>query len=204
MNEAVKPPPVPGRYYETEMAQDAVEHAQFIELMRGENIRSYLEIGARYGGSVWRVATELLTGLDIQRPRVVAVDLAAGFGGRVDGPENLDACMAELRARGYDAAAIYGNSMDPEVVTRVRKMGKFDLVFIDGDHKLPAVKADWINYGSLGRIVAFHDISWFRKPKFKGTRIEVPLFWSELKKNYRHKEFRQSDKDNGIGVLWRE
>lgn len=51
----------------------------------------------------------------------------------------------------------------------------FDLVFIDADHAYPAVKADWVAYEHIGRIVAFHDIAPGRKCCPGTIR-----FWQEL------------------------
>ena len=94
------------------------------------------------------------------------------------------------------------------MIDQVTKLGPFDAVFIDANHNLPYVKADWDNYGPMARLVAFHDIAWKRGPdhvyKTK-NRIEVPQFWSELKFNYSYEEFISGPdaKDNGIGVVWR-
>jgi hypothetical protein len=91
------------------------------------------------------------------------------------------------------------------VIEKVRALGPFDAVMLDADHRLPGVTADWINYGPMGRMVAFHDIAWRRAPEWVGTRIDVPQFWDSIKGHYRHEEFRfcPTGKNNGIGVLWR-
>ena len=42
--------------YKLPPLQDAREHEAFIKLLIEENVRSYLEIGAMYGASLWKVA----------------------------------------------------------------------------------------------------------------------------------------------------
>ena len=186
--------------YETDAAQDATELALLIDLFRHERVRSYLEIGSRYGGSLWKIARSMPAG-----SRVVAVDMPGGFGGRPDGREVLDACITELKRLGYDAFVVWGNSTDREVIDQVKALAPFDAVFLDGDHKLDVVTADWTNYGAMARIVAFHDIAWRRPERWAGKQIEVPKLWNELKMHHKCEEYRvhPSGKDNGIGVLWR-
>lgn len=179
------------------IGQNEQEFAWFIELLRAEKVRSYLEIGSRYGGSFWRVATALPNGA-----RMIAVDFPNSMGGRNDSKESLSACVAELRACGYDAGAIFGDSTDPTVVELVRAHAPFDACFIDANHGLEYVTADWKNYGPMARIVAFHDIKWRRKDEWCGKRIEVPIFWAEIKQQYPHAEMGLERKNNGIGVLW--
>ena len=41
--------------YKTAALQNADEIAQFIDLLKRENVKSYLEIGSKHGGSLWRV-----------------------------------------------------------------------------------------------------------------------------------------------------
>ena len=187
--------------YETDAAQDATELALLIDLFRHEQVRSYLEIGSRYGGSLWKIARSMPTG-----SRIVAVDMPAGFGGRPDGKEVLDACIKELVRLGYDASVVWGNSTHRDVIAQVAPLAPFDAAFLDGDHTLDAVTADWNNYGGMAQIVAFHDIAWQRPKGWGGKVIAVPQLWESLKSSYRHQEFRThpSGKDNGIGVLWRE
>jgi len=189
--------------YEVDMAQDENEMRQFIELLQREQITSYIEIGARYGASLWRIANSMPKGATI-----VAVDLPTGWGGRSDGQAVLEACFAELRARGYKAHMILGNSLLSETVEKARQFAPYDCVFIDGHHSLAAVTADWMNYGPMGRIVAFHDIAWQRKLNWHPTRmrLEVPILWNRIKERFRHQEIKchPTGQDNGVGILWRD
>lgn len=186
--------------YETSIAQVEQEISLLAGLMRNEGIKSYLEIGSKYGGSLWRVARELQPGA-----RIVSVDLPNGTKAWAESSVSLKACVARLCADCHDARIIWGNSMDPAVIEQVRALGPFDAILIDADHRMPGVTADWKNYGPMGRIVAFHDIAWHRAADWVGTRIDVPEFWNSIKGDYVHQElkFCPTGKSNGIGVLWR-
>ncbi len=187
--------------YRGKLLQNEREHAEFLALLKRENVRSYLEIGSMYGGSLWRVANALPVG-----SRIVSLDYA------VDTPEarpHLEACIAELRGLGYDVRLIDGDSMAPASVEAARALGPFDCVFIDGAHTLEAVTSDWENYGPLGRIVAFHDISWNASwksavPGRVSKPMGVPDLWARLKANHKHVGIQHQVPRNyyGIGVLW--
>jgi predicted O-methyltransferase YrrM len=170
------------------------EITAFCDLLKREGVRSYLEIGSKFGGSLWRVAHALPKG-----SRIVSLDM------NVNGPD-LQACINALNGDGYDARLIPLNSTLPEAVERAKAMGPYDAVFIDGDHRTPGVWADWNNYGGMARIVAFHDIGWRRDPSNpKAKSIAVPEIWDVIKQGYRFEEIKlcPSGKNNGIGVLWR-
>lgn len=188
--------------YLTEAMQVEEEIAGFCDLLTSEGVRSYLEIGAKFGGSLWRAANALPTG-----SRIVAVDLPQGTRLWKETEPSLTAGVAALKAAGYDAHLIWGNSMDRAVIAQVRALGPFDAMLLDADHRLPGITHDWETYGPMGRIVAFHDVAWMRAADWVGTRIDVPLIWNHLRPLFaRTAEFRfdKSHKNNGIGVLWRE
>jgi len=188
--------------YLTEAAQDEREITAFCDLLASEGVRSYLEVGSKYGGSLWRVANALPKG-----SRIVAVDMPKGTRAWGETEPSLKACIAALNAKGYDAQVIWGDSTDPKVIEQVRTLGPFDAMLLDGDHRQPGITKDWEAYGPMGRIVAFHDVAWLRAADWQGVRIDVPLIWNHLRPQYeRTAEFRYdpSFKNNGIGVLWRE
>jgi len=184
---------------ETHLLQDHREFAEFLKLIRAERIESYLEIGSKNGGSLWRIATSLPRG-----SRVVSVDLPHGDTSFKQTQANLEACVDELCRRKYDARLIIGDSTNPAVIERAQELAPFDLVFIDGNHTEPFVRKDWANYGPMARMVAFHDISHVNQPhKTKKLPIDAMKVWNEIKGDYRHVEIRHSGPFNGIGVLWR-
>lgn len=169
------------------------------DILVQEGVRSYLEIGSKFGGSLLRVAERLPVG-----SRIVSVDMPKGTKSWPQSEIDLKAAIAKLREKGYDAHLIWGDSTAPAVIEQVRALGPFDAIFIDANHTLPYVEKDWANYGPMARIVAFHDIGWRRGPDWEGCRIDVPEFWDRVKQDHRHQElkFCPTGKNNGIGVLW--
>jgi len=175
--------------------QNDHEFRAFAELMRGENVRSYLEIGSKFGGSLWLAAEVMPKG-----SRIVAVDTPNP---KTNG--HLHECGVLLCQRGFDVHLIIADSTDHATVDRVSVLGPYDVCFIDANHTLPYLSRDWDNYGPLARIVAFHDIGWDmakNQTRLGHLPIEVPAFWNELKANYQHKEIKVDEGNNGIGVLW--
>lgn len=186
--------------FRTQIAQDPAEFARFIEILIEEQVTSYLEIGSKFGGSLWRVATSLPPG-----SRVTSVDLPRGTQLWRQSEQSLVACVGELNSLGYDARIIWGDSTHPRVIKEAIERGPVDACFIDANHTLPYVLKDVANYGPLARILALHDIAWHRQPEWKGIRIDAPIWWNQHKAEYRHEEIKlcPTAKNNGIGVLWR-
>ena len=181
---------------ETYILQNKKELADFIRLLNDEKVESYLEIGSKFGGSLWPIANALPKG-----SRIVAVDLPHGDKSFKESEPHLLECVQQLRKRGYHASIILGDSTDPDVIRQVYELGPFDAVFIDANHTVPYVNADWINYGKICKLIAFHDINPIKVPPHKKP-IEVPIFWNGIKHKYRHVEFKYDVQGNGIGVLW--
>jgi len=186
---------------ETAVLQNELELNDLIEVLRAEGVRSYLEVGSKFGGSLWRVARSLPKG-----SRVVSVDLPHGDKSFKESQAPLEECVRALMVKGYDAHLILGDSTAADVVERVRALGPYGAVFIDANHTLPYVRKDWDNYGPMGKIVALHDIGFHRSGGMPPGKkpIEVPIFWKELKATgkYRTLDIRRDKQDNGIGVIW--
>jgi predicted O-methyltransferase YrrM len=175
--------------YESNITQVDAEINEYIELLRKYNVKSYLEIGSAYGGSLWRVANSLPQG-----SRVLSIDL--------EPKDSLKECIAELNIAGYTAHLVPFDSTKLEAIRIASLMGPFDAVFIDGNHTLPYVSADWLNYGSLSHIVAFHDINAPYKPHRRNPMMVAQL-WGTLKTIYKTQEIIAPGSRQGIGVLWR-
>lgn len=184
---------------ERRVLQHSAELDEFVRLLQKEGVRSYLEIGCKFGGSLWKVANALPKG-----SRIVAVDLPHGDNSFKENQGHLEECARAIKARGYDMHLIIGDSTKKEVVAKVYELGPFDAVFIDANHTLPYIKQDWANYGIISKLVAFHDIGFFRQGGLPPEKkpIEVPQFWNAIKDKYRHTEIRHDVCDNGIGILW--
>lgn len=183
--------------FKTAVLQDRNELEQFVALVRQENVRRYLEIGSKHGGSLYWIGSALPWGSTI-----VAVDLPHGDQSFKESQPHLEACGQALRAKGYNAHVIIGDSTDPQVIEQVRLFGKFDLCFIDANHTERNVRLDFANYGPCARIIAFHDIAHVVQPKPPKMPIEVFKVWNEIKIGRRHREIKCSPGHNGIGILW--
>lgn len=178
--------------------QNPQELEWFCDLLSREGIKSFLEIGSKFGSTLAAVALSMPKG-----SKVVSIDMPGGTKAWKESEESLKGRVRDLKALGYDASVIWGDSTNANTIELARRAGPYDAVFIDANHTLPYVTKDWENYAPMGKIVAFHDINWRRAPEWEGTRIDVPEFWNEIKKGFRHEEIRLDQKNNGIGVLWR-
>lgn len=176
-----------------EALQYPEELEPFVGLLREQGVRKYLEVGTCNGGTFHRVLSCLRPG-----GYGVAVDLPHQKWGKPGSRRQLEAVIRRLRRGGKDVRVIWGNSRDPAVIQQAAALAPYDAVFIDGDHSLEGVTADWRNYGPMARIVAFHDIA------CHGPEIAVPQLWEELKATRRHVEIVCKGSMMGIGVLWNE
>ena len=178
--------------------QNERELRDFIALLTVEQVKSYLEIGGKFGGSLWKIGCSLPSG-----SRIVSVDLPHGKKRYVEELPHLINCVTALKQKGYDAHLIVGDSTAPEVITKVRILGPFDACFIDANHTEPFVRKDWATYGPLCRIIAFHDINHMRWIPPERIPIQVKKVWDEIKHDHRYCEIKHDADINGIGVLWR-
>ena len=176
------------------------ELRKLIKLLQKEKVTSYLEIGSRYGDSFYNIVSSLPPG-----SRAVAVDMVDGYWGRSDSRPALEANVAKLKEMGYNVQCFFGDSSSLSIRSLVNNCGpKFDCVFIDGDHRYEGLTLDWINYGPMGKLVAFHDIDgWDQFERRSGAIVEVPQVWNILKRHHRHVEFIGKHRGMGIGVLWK-
>lgn len=180
-------------------SQDEQELRGLVQLFKDEGVRSYLEVGAREGDTFHEIVCSLPHG-----SRAVAVDLPGGYWGKSTTGGKLQKAADDLFMRGYDVVVILGDSTKDDVIERVRAVGPFDAALIDGDHRYEGVKADWLHYGPMARLVAFHDIAGDgQSEKVHGSRVEVPRLWAELKVGHQTAEFVSPGSAMGIGCVLR-
>lgn len=153
--------------------------------------RSALEIGSRYGFSLMWIAAAIRA-----KSRIVAVDLPYGNHGGMPDPEPmLRGNVKRIADAGHEAHLFLGDSHAPTLVKAVQALGPYDFCFIDGDHSYDGVKADWENYGSHAKIVAFHDIV---------NNVGCFRLWQEIKAaGYRTVEYTSS-LWLGIGIVFKD
>lgn len=134
------------------------QFSKYLLLISSLDIRSYIEIGCRWGGT-FVLTTEYLTKLH-PLTKSVATDI-------------IDSPVKEYCAQTSNCQFLRMDSHSEEFKTFMAE-NSFDLVFIDGDHSYEGVKQDfWISKNS-GRAFVFHDI----------VNSECPgviRFWNELK-----------------------
>lgn len=183
--------------YLIQMEQHPGEFDQFMKFVAEKGVQSYMEVGSKWGGTLWRVANALPVGSTI-----VSIDLP--HGDRKTQP-SLEACCEDLRQRGYRVHLCLADSTLPQTVEFAGKWKPYDLIFIDANHTLPYVTRDWRNYGPMGNIVAFHDIGWKDKPGREGKLpIQVPELWRQIRNEHPDGEvveIRACPADNGIGII---
>jgi hypothetical protein len=129
-----------------------------IELSQ-RNVRSYVEIGTRHGGT-FVITREYLKrfgpldwslGIDIQP--------AAGLQAYADEDKTVQAAVMDSRGRRFRSA--------------LRRHSPIDLVLIDGDHGEDGVRQDFETVRPHARMIAFHDI-------VNGLVPGVGIVWREI------------------------
>lgn len=170
----------------------------FLHLAREEAPRVVCEIGTRYGGTNFLLSQAL-----------PSVSLMIG----IDLYVRSSAKLRHYCRPTQELIFLNGCSYAPETVEQVRQAvggQKLDLLFIDGDHRYPGVRRDFLAYRHLvreGGLIAFHDIVPHQGKNSATTPvnpfIEVPQFWSRIKELYPSHEFvRDADQDYyGIGAV---
>lgn len=179
-------------------SQHPGELNSLIGLFLDRGVTSYLEIGARHGDTFFEVMRSLPEG-----SRGVAVDLPEGPWGASGSRESLQEAVSELQNLGMGTLGVLGDSRSEAVLQRVRELGPYDAVLIDGDHRYEAVSSDFRHYQAP--ITAFHDIAGHGLT-LGDKEMGVPRFWNEIKDEYEHLEIidPSDERPMGIGVLFCE
>lgn len=177
-------------------SQNEYELKSFINYLKDNGVKRYLEIGARHGDTFHEVM------LNLEKESYgLAVDLPGGLWGTAKSKDALSDAVEDLNKNGYKCQFLYANSQSIETAYIVSKMEKFDAILIDGDHTLKGVTQDWVNYKDCAPIIAFHDIvGTGQYEKVKGNKVEVPILWEELKSKYKTIEFIDNGSKMGRGI----
>lgn len=151
----------------------------FLKLLIEKNVKKVLQIGLGHFGS-----TQFCLSLICDEVVTVEYDIKniANYANR------------ELLYNQNKEHFIYGDSADENVISQAANYGKFDAVFIDGNHSYEYVKKDYKNYSSLvkiGGIVAFHDAC------LDAERYGTPKVLSEL-----HREVVLIKHSNEVGIAY--
>ena len=155
--------------------QKQKEFTELMQIIIDNKYKSVLEIGAYSNGCTYAFASLC--------KKVVSIDL-----------------NHRSTERFNNVTYITGNSHE----VRNDISGKFDVIFIDGDHTYAGVKKDFELYSDLinkGGIICFHDI-WDTEEHHRQC-CYVDKFWNEIKENYKFDELGKEIKTwGGIGVLY--
>lgn len=165
-------------------------------MLNAHNVRTYLEIGARHGDTFHIIMSSLPKG-----SFGIALDLGGGPWGVANSIPYLSSVIADLNKQGYNCDYILGDSTDPDIIETVCALGPYDAIFIDGDHRYNGVKSDWLSYGRVGKLVAFHDIVGIDQFDKQGNKVEVSILWNEIKERNKYTEFIGDKTTMGIGVI---
>ena len=175
-------------------AQVPDEITGFLAYAASRSPRVALEIGTQSGGTTF-LLSQAIPSIDA----MVGIDLFVRNRAR----------LRALRRPGQELHLRNGSSRDPDTrewVASVLGGRPVDLLFIDGDHRLPGVLADFEAYrGFVGRrgLIAFHDIvpdgrdGGAGGPAWSG---DVPGLWQRLRAQYPHEEFVRDWQQLGCGI----
>lgn len=171
--------------------QYPAQFARYLAFLSGRDIRSYLEIGCRFGGTFIIVVEYLRRFADLRR--AVALDIE---------PTGI---MAAYAAATEGVEYQIADSTSPEMVARLGA-ADWDLAFIDGDHSYEGCRRDYETVRQRARLVALHDIASAACPGVFRTWQEIRRVMParrtfEAIEQYREVFARQRATYLGIGVV---
>jgi predicted O-methyltransferase YrrM len=160
--------------------------------------RRLLEIGSQGGGNLF-----LLSRVAAPDAKILSIDLNYS--------RTQMAAYPSLAAPAQRLTCLKADSSAPETLRRVKEWlgpDRLDFLFIDGDHRLAGVTADYRIYAPLvaaGGLIAFHDIVPDYTTRYGRKTIadagDVPLFWGRLKAEYPScQELIEDPGQDGAGI----
>ena len=181
-----------GGVYNLRLQQHPEEYARLLVFLREQNAKSYLELGVGQGGSF------LLNSLMQENLEVChAVDdcdyqrNAPGFWDQNISIEKSVIDLKEIKRK--DNIKFFNKKSNDFFV---KNDLTYDIIFIDADHRYEGVKKDYaeaVQVLNPHGFLIFHDIINY------DPGIGVPQFWSELDKDKKIREFKDSG-FAGIGI----
>jgi hypothetical protein len=171
--------------------QYPIQFASYLTYLSGKKIKSYIEIGCRFGGTFIIVVEYLRRFSDVDL--AVALDI-----------ENFDV-MKAYATQTIGIEYKVANSRDPEIISYIGSR-QWDLAFIDGDHSFQGCFSDLLAVKDHARITGLHDIASSVCPgvvqTWQGIRNVVPrdrIF--ESVDQYRDVRDRTKKTFLGIGLV---
>lgn len=167
--------------------QNKIELNHFLAFLSRKQPEYVLEIGTARGGTLYA-----LSQVAAVNAHLISIDLPGGenCGGQMIHERML---FSHFTKREQKLDFIPANSQLPETVECLRSLlngNSLDLLFIDGDHSLDGVTADFKNYLPFvrsGGLIAFHDICLF--PEEWGPEAGTGPFWRAIKSDFASIEF---------------
>jgi predicted O-methyltransferase YrrM len=123
---------------------DEIAPAIHAMLMRGESLRSFLEIGSAAGGTAYLIHHYF-------RPETIVLIDTNQHSRTVNRPQVLS---------GIPYKELIGRSDADAIIAQAGEFGPYDLIHIDGDHLYPAVRRDvdaYLPFLSDGGFLMLHD-----------------------------------------------
>jgi cephalosporin hydroxylase len=141
------------------------QFSKFLVLISKLQIKSYLEIGVRWGGTFILVAEYLNKFHPLKR--AIGID--------------INDCPSITLYKRWNSKVEFMNmdSKSVEFKEFIKKSDFFDLVFIDGDHSEDGCKNDFETVKPKANIIVFHDI-------VSDVVPGVENVWKYVKKNFAH------------------
>jgi predicted O-methyltransferase YrrM len=183
--------------------QKKTEILPFLSLLAKTPPHYLCEIGSSFGGTLFMLARVCAPDATL-----ISVDFGLSRGRSM--------IHRQMGFRRQQIVCISGDSQSPLTVERVAStLGKnrLDCLFIDGDHSLAAVTADFTNYSPFVRdkgIIALHDIVADHQTRYgingDGWSGDVHKLWQQIRFRFRSEEFIESPHQDGYGlgvVHWR-
>lgn len=174
------------------------EVTQLLHVVARARPRRVLEIGSQGGGNLF-----LLSKAAAPDAKILSIDLNFS-------PVQM-AAYPSLAGPAQRLTCFKGDSSDPEMLRRVQAWlggDRLDFLFVDGDHSLAGVTADYRIYAPLvapGGLIAFHDIVPDHTTRHGRKTIayagDVPIFWTQLKARLpEYQEFVADPEQDGAGI----